>query len=764
MRDTHARRPLARRWTQILAPFLALALAAVATGAAAQPQAFRPAADTPPLRIDGRLDEAAWQSAPVHDAFVQYLPRDRQPVPEGYRTTMQIVVEEHALVVGLRAWDPRPQEIRAPLMRRDKVLRDQDFVSVIIDPVGTRRSAQFVRINAAGVVADGMFIAATDTEDFAPDFEVEAATQRLADGYSVELRLPLMTLRYPYEGGAPWRIMAARSIPRESSILLLSAPLTKDALNFIAELQPIAGLEDIAERVRSHGLLSVRPELTLRSTRRSDGLATLRESRGALGAEIKWRPRADWVFDATLNPDFSQVELDVPQLAGNTRFALSVPEKRPFFLESTDVIDLPLAAFYSRSVTDPGWGLRATWRGTGADATALSLRDDGGGLLLRPGPYATDVLLQDRRSQATLLRGRWHGESFTAGALLSQRDESDGGASNRVAGVDMVWRPSDEQQWRARAMSSRSRDSDTGPGQSGHHLNAAWWMRVPGWNLTAEATEVSPRFRNDNGFVEQAGARILETELIRRWGEVDVPGPLAFSAHEFETYLWLQHKSTLADREVPGGQTIGRYAHAGIWLVASRNTEAWVHAQVDAERARSDTPLRSVPALAASYSVNPVPWLTKLHVEGTIGRRLDVEADRIGRGSELLLELNLRAPLGAFWLESEQRLEQNRIAAPDGRRALTDTALQWLLVLHLDARDSLRAVWQGTRFVRPGTGESVPAADLRGQTTSLVFLRRFGLGRNLSMGLSRQTGRVAPGQARQVENELFAKASFEFGQ
>ena len=52
----------------------------------------------------------------------------------------------------------------------------------------------------------------------------------------------------------------------------------------------------------------------------------------------------------------------MPQLAGNTRFALSVPEKRAFFLESTDVIDLPLAAFYSRSVTDPRYGLRATWR------------------------------------------------------------------------------------------------------------------------------------------------------------------------------------------------------------------------------------------------------------------------------------------------------------------------------------------------------------------------------------------------------------------
>ena len=86
------------------------------------------------------------------------------------------------------------------------------------------------------------------------------------------------------------------------------------------------------------------------------------------------RPRADWVFDATLNPDFSQVELDVPQLASKTRFEREVIEKRPFFLESTDVIDLPVQGFYSRSITDPAWGLRATWRGPRADARRCCAR------------------------------------------------------------------------------------------------------------------------------------------------------------------------------------------------------------------------------------------------------------------------------------------------------------------------------------------------------------------------------------------------------
>jgi len=215
---------------------------------------------------------------------------------------------------------------------------------------------------------------------------------------------------------------------------------------------------------------------------------------------------------------------------------------------------------------------------------------------------------------------------------------------------------------------------------------------------------------------------------------------------------------------VPGGQTIGRYAHPGIWLVASRNTEASVQLQFDAERARTDTALHSLRALNFNYSVNPTPWLTKLHVESTLGQRLDVEADRVGRGVRALFELNLRAPLGPrWWVESEQRLEQNFIDAPDGRRALADTALQWLGVLHFDARDSLRAVWQGTRFVRYGTGELPGPADLRGQSTSIVFQRRFGLGRSLSTGLSRQTERPAPGVPRRSETELFVKASFEFG-
>ncbi len=735
-------------------------IAAWASSASAQPRALMLASGDM-LTLDGRLDEPAWQRAPLHERFGQYLPTDRQPPPAGYRTTVQVLAQDDALVVGVRAFDPSPEDIRAPLTRRDQVKRDQDFIAVIIDAVGDRRAAQFVRINAAGVIADGMYIAAGDTEDFAPDFDVEAAAVRLDDGYSVEVRLPFIALRYPHAGGAPWRLMVARSVPRASSTLLLSAPLTKDGLSFIAELQVIEGLEAAAERAREHSLLMLRPELTLRSAReRNAGVLVKDETKASLGADIKWRPRADWVLDATLNPDFSQVELDAPQLAGNTRFALSVPEKRPFFLESTDVIDQPIDGFYSRSVTDPRYGLRATWRAPKADATALTLRDEGGGLVLRPGPFATELFAQDGASQATLLRARRHDGAFTSGALISDRDYGERGR-NTVAGADVYWSPNAQDQWRARLLGSRTTAGFDVQGQAvrtaeerGHWLELRWNRRSDHWIVNADFDDIAPRFRNDNGFVEQAGVRRFEGELIRRWGEASA---LGMSAHEFETYLWTEQIVTRDDRSagIAGGQTVARRWHPGLWFAGPRNSEGWLQLHLDAERVRPGGRLHPTRGAGAQIGWNPAPWFTRLTMELNVGDRVDVEADRLGRGADGFIEATVRGQIGGFGVESEQKLQAEFIER-DGRRVLTDSAARWLGVLHLTARDSLRVVWQAARFRYAGDvalGVAPAREDMR--TTSLVFQHRVGLGRNVSVGATR--GTVEPGHQR--KDEVFVKAA-----
>ncbi|HEY8878559.1 MAG TPA: carbohydrate binding family 9 domain-containing protein [Roseateles sp.] len=758
-----------------------LALALPAWGNApelTQPTALRLAAGEAAPVIDGRLDDPVWQRAPVYERFAQFLPTDKQPARS--RTTVQVLVTEDALVFGIRAWDPEPGRIRAPLARRDQVKADQDFVAVFIDPVGHRRTAQYVRVSAAGGVEDGLFAAEEDSEDSAPDFDIEAAATRLPDGYSVELRWPLAALRFPHAGGAPWRVMVARNIPREDRTLnVSSAALNKDALSFIAELQPLDGLGDLVEQVRERSFIGFRPELTLRSTRDSSEAEGRHRSRKAsLGAEFKWRPRADWVIDATLNPDFSQVELDAPQLAGNTRFALSVPEKRPFFLESADVVGptLPdesgenrsLAAFYTRAITDPDWGLRATWRGAGAEATALHLRDAGGGTLLRAGAFATRSGTQPRDSQASFARGRaqfGEGGHLGLAGLVSLRDFGNG-LTTQVIGSDGVWRAGDSDQWRGHLLLSSTTLGLDADGkllrvgrERGHRAWLAWRHRDADWSANVNVEEISPRFANDNGFVNQSGVRRASAFGVLRLGPREFAG---IDLHDHEAQLKLQETRTLADPllGVAAGQVVDRLVQPGFWFAAAHNTGVWGHVGLDEHRARSGGRLHPTRTLLLGIESNPGELLSYVDAEVEWGRRLDFEADRVGLGAQGQLQAQMRMPLPAgLWLEFEQRFGLGWVDAPSGQRAFTDRSAQSLVVLHLSPRDSLRLIAQQTHFNRrEDAAASLAAQDNHGRVLSLMFQHRVGLSRVISLGLNR--AREQPGAVR--ASEVFAKATLGF--
>ncbi|WP_147307059.1 hypothetical protein [Roseateles depolymerans] len=774
--------PWPRRW----APALCL------LGSTAAAQAFEVlplGRDDAPVVIDGRLDEAVWQRAAVHGRFAQLQPTAGAGHPQDLRTEVRVVADARALVIGIRAWSAQPP--RSLLSRRDAVQRDQDMVGVWIDTNGRGESAMFVKASLAGVVTDGLYRASDDEEDLGPDFPVQVAAVRLPDGYSMEIRWPLSALRYPYQAAAPWRMVVARAVPSANDLLLVSGEADAEALSFLHASEPVTGLTTVLSRHRDQPEGDVTVEWTGRSVR-SEGATS---NRGSVGVEGWWRPRADWLVNATLNPDFAQVDIDAPQTSGNRAVALALPEKRRYFLESADVLGLPLSGFYSRTVADPRWGVRATWRGEQADATLLLAEDRAGTVVTRGRPWGTDEWTLGAPSSAQVLRSRWQvgaagghpdrsehnpvggkvgveerdpqrgnergnergyeggddasktgdHQALTLGTLLSRRT-LEGAGQGELLGVDGLWRQSHQgRHWKAQwsLMASRHTLSVDGDdrvttGRGPLRRDASAWANLlysdDDWLNAAEVSVIGPDFVNLLGFVDQAGLWRASGELNRRLGEFRLPGDLLLNQLEWHWGFKEARSLRDASRDEPGGEVILRERRTGLWLATTRRTNAWLHLGLDQQRARSGGRLHDVPAWHGGIETTPFAWMARLTAEGSVGRQLDTDLDRVGQGGWWSLQASTRWALpGDRSLEIDPVLTGTRIAGEGPFPALRETGVRLLTLLHLNARESLRVIVQNERSGRGATALQAAVSDTS-RHRSLMWKKRVSSRWQLALG------------------------------
>ena len=710
------------------------------------------------LPLDGTLAHPAWSRAPVFADFVEKAP-STGGVPL-HPTRVRVLFDAQAIYVGVEAIDPDPSLIRAPLVRHDGVNRTQDFVVVYLDAIGSRQSAQFFRVNAAGSLADGMHTASDDSEDFAPDFDFDAATARTATGYTAVFRIPFASLRFAsdsldagFDGSQPWRIMVARRVPREQFYLHSSVLIPRDAPSFIAALQPLRGVQ----LPQQHQFLTLRPSLTWRRQHQQPaGGPDTRSSQLAATLDLKWRPMPELVVDATLNPDFSQVALDVPQLAGNTRFALEFPEKRPFFFESSDLLRSPTAALYSRSFTEPRWGLRSTWRGARLAGSAYAIDDRGGGAVLLPGPYGTDAVEQPA-SKALVARVRSDAGALQLGAIATARRYADDRGDNQVLGPDLAWQI--DEAWRLRAQWLQS-DTTAQPlagtlvrgeptrGQMGF---ARLWYQSPQLEGDISTSQTGAGFRNDSGFVVQNGVRRLAGRVARGWQAL---GPF----NEF----WLNLEGQTV-RDPVNGQTVSHDLSPGVWLTAAHNLEAWAYWHgASALRTAASHPLLRENYLKTGITLTPALSIPLLNAELQWGQLADVAANKVRPGGKASLSLNTR-PLARL------ELEPSLVYAwlnQDGSRVYGEAAHQVLARWHFSARQSLRAIVQYTaldRVAEPASAgrPALAAQHSAGTTGSLTYAWRESAGTVLYLGASRsRQGSHPAGQANAAVsrgNEVFIK-------
>jgi hypothetical protein len=585
------------------------------------------------ITVDGKLSDPGWSGAAVIDRFWETQPGDNAEPP--VKTTAWVTYDDRFFYIGIDCRDPHPEKIRAPYVDRDNVLGTDDNVAIFLDTRDDHRSAIEFRVNPRGIQGDANYNDANGNEDFSPDFFYDTAAEITETGWTAEVRIPFSSLRYPAKDPQQWGILVWRNYPREFRYAFHSSPIARNSNCWLCHERELTGITGLP----GGGHLVVAPYATLKEEGRPrDGAGSdflNRPARGDGGLDVKWNPNANTALDATINPDFSQVESDVGQIAVNNRFALFFPEKRPFFLESVDLFDTPIQAVYTRTITSPRWGARATGKTGATSYTVLVSEDRGGGSVIIPGSTSSTFAPQDFHSIVAIGRVRQDaGNSF--GGILATDREVEGVGYNRVLGPDLQWRPGETDLVAGQFLGSSTQTPDrpdlaqewTGRKFSSRAMFLMWLHTGPRWTFRTTYQDIGDGFRADDGFVPQVGFR----------QERQFAGYTFYPKGFFNRLQPYVVANYLAD---PQGNVVQRLTLAGLNFNGKLNLNGYVEYSHRQKDRISTSDLEST---YADYfiQIDPSRRISRLTFQGFFGEHPDVANVRVGRGGEIEADATIK--------------------------------------------------------------------------------------------------------------------------
>ncbi len=632
------------RATFVVATSIAVECIAGAGGACAEQSLRGPeihitcAAGT--ITVDGDLSDPGWRGATRVDTWIETRPGDN--VPAKVRSVGYITYDDRYFYAGFEFYDPDPAKIRAPYADRDEISEAIDYGGVVLDTRNDGRTGVLFLATPRGVQYDSVTNDATGNEDSSPDFYWDSAGRITNDGWVLEIRVPFSSLRYAGGGPQTWGIMLFRNYPREFRYQLFSMPLPRGSNCFVCRANTLTGLDGLpsGDHVVVAPYFSAKQEALPRGDPGTPLVNGPTDVTG--GVDAKWVPNPDHAFDATINPDFSQVESDVAQISANERFALLYPEKRPFFLEGTELFSTPIQAVYTRAITSPRWGVRATGKSGDTAYTALVVDDRGGGSAILPGPDSSSFANQDFASRVAVARVRRDvGASFVS--FLATDREISGGGANRVFGPDFQWRPNAADTVTGQILFSTSRTPnrpDLAPQWDGRTLSGGgadvWWSHsTRHFDASAEVKAFGEGFRADAGFVPQVGFRESYAEVGYSW----LPTGFFSRVRVFALAdpMWDNDGGSLRNLVAAGVNVEGRWnSLAKVWVYADR----WRVGPPGVDPAT----FREIPQtqLRVSVQASPSQVLSGISLDGVIGEQIDFANARPGRGATLTLALTSR--------------------------------------------------------------------------------------------------------------------------
>ena len=321
--------------------------------------------------IDGKLDDAAWKQAATFKDFYQTSPGDN--IAPSKPTVAYMGYDAENLYVAFYCYD-EPDKIRATVAKRDEVF-GEDNVRIHLDTYDDGRRAYVLGFNPLGIQQDGVYTEGGDDPDYSVDVVMESKGIIVADGWTLEVKIPFKSLRYSIGPGKMWGIHVSRNIDRFNDEFDSWMPRDRNIVSWLAQEGKITGIENIkVERT-----LEIVPSITVSeggnrkrtifaSTVDSQPVGTVRDPgrfrndgiKQDIGVNFKLNVTPNVTLDAAYNPDFAEIEADAPVVLANQRFPIFFEEKRPFFLEGKDIFNSPLNVFYSRKIIDPDLAAKLT--------------------------------------------------------------------------------------------------------------------------------------------------------------------------------------------------------------------------------------------------------------------------------------------------------------------------------------------------------------------------------------------------------------------
>ncbi len=284
--------------------------------------------------LDGVLNDRVWEAALPATEFTQRDPDEGKPATE--RTELRVAYDDFNIYFGVRLFDTEPQKIVRQLSRRDNYA-DADTFTIQISPYHDRLTGAVFEVSAAGVQRDA--IVSNDVfTDYSWEGVWESSVQVDELGWCLEIRVPFSQLRFPRAERQVWGINAARFIHRKNeSVWLQLVPKTENGL--ASRMDDLAGIDGI----EAHKHLDLMPYVVGRSefvepSSRNNPFNDGSRFFGSTGLDIKYGISSNFTLDATVNPDFGQVEVD-PAVVNLSAFETFFPEKRPFFLEGANIFN-----------------------------------------------------------------------------------------------------------------------------------------------------------------------------------------------------------------------------------------------------------------------------------------------------------------------------------------------------------------------------------------------------------------------------------------